>query len=240
MNDKTSFRQIAATTVIMAGVLNLAANFVLSLAVDFKVELLANPEEMLTAGLEPTAIALFRWGEVLGVFGYCLLLLPAMLYLYYWFRTQKPRLVTLYTVLGVIGVVLCVIESAIRASIWPSIMAAYPQVAEAQREALQVVFSSITDFAFEGMYALNSMLGGLWWFGMGLLLRSERRLLGIGTVIMGLAIFGAGVGWITRVDPIARLELIYILEPFWGVWLGIVIWRRAEKSEQISEAVATA
>ncbi len=240
MNDETSFKRIAATTVIMAGVLNLAASVVTSLAVDFNTELLSSPEEMLMAGLEHGAIDLFRWGEVLGVFGYCLLLIPAALYLWYWLKPRKPHLVTLYTVLGLIGIVLCVIESAIRASIWPPMMAAYPQLAEAQREMLQLVFTSVTDFAFEGMYALNNMLAGLWLLGMGVVLRSERRILGIATAIMGGAIFGAGVGWITRVDPLARLELFYFFQPFWAVWLGVVIWRRAEQAEQMVEAATAA
>jgi len=235
MNDETSFRRIAALTVIMAGVLNLAATLVTSLAVDFNAELLANPQDMLTAGLEPGAIELFRWGEILGVFGYCLLLIPVTLYLWYWLSPRNPRMVTLYTVLGLIGIVLCVIESAIRISIWPPMMAAYPQAADVQREVLQVGFSAISDFVSESMYALNSILAGLWLFGIGLILRSEQRVLGIVTVIMGVAIFCAGIGWITRVNPLARLEIVYFVQPFWAVWLGIVIWRRSERSDYMLE-----
>lgn len=240
MNDETLFRRIAATTVILAGVLNLAASLVTSFAVDFNLEFLANPQDMLAAGLEPAAIDLFRWGEILGVFGYCLLLIPVTLYLWYWLSPQNPRMVSLYTVLGLIGIVLCVIESAVRVSIWPPMMAAYPQAVEAQREVLQLGFLASSDFAFESMYALNSILAGLWLLGVGLLLRSQQRVLGIVTAIMGVAIFCAGVGWITRVDPLARLELFYFLQPFWAVWLGIVIWRRAENVEQLAVAATAA
>jgi len=240
MNDETTFRRIAAFTVIMAGLLNLAASVVTSLAVDFNAGLLANPQDMLTAGLASGAIELFRWGEILGVFGYCLLLIPVTLYLWYWLSPRNPRMVTLYTVLGLIGIVLCVIESAIRVSIWPPMMVAYPEAAEAQRELLQVIFGTMTDFAFESMYALNSMLAGLWLLGMGLLLRSQRRILGVVTAIMGGAIFFAGIGWITRVDPLARLELFYFLQPIWAVWLGIVVWRRAENVEQLVVTAAAA
>jgi hypothetical protein len=240
MNDETLFRRITATTVILAGVLNLAASLATSLAVDFNVELLANPQDMLTAGLEPGVIDLFRWGEILGVFAFCLLLIPVALYLWYWLSPRNPRMVTLYTVLGLIGIVLCVIESTVRVSIWPPMMAAYPQAADLQREVLQVMFGAMTDFAFESMYALNSILAGLWLLGMGLVLRSERRILGIVTAIMGAAILLAGVGWITRVDPLARLEIVYFVQPFWAVWLGIVIWRWDEQREQLIGATAAA
>jgi len=238
MNDQTLFKRIAAMTLIMAGLLNLAANIVLSLAVDFNMEFLANPEDLLTAGLKPGAIDLFRWGEVLGVFGYCLLLIPVTFYLWYWLSPFNPKLATLYTVLNLISIVLCVIESAVRISIWPSMMAAYPQAAEAQREVLLVVFKAITDFDFESIYAFSSMLGGIWWLGMGLLLRSERRVLGVATAIMGAAFLCAGIGWLTRIDLLARLELFYFLEPFWAVWLGIVIWKRVERSEKLVEIAA--
>ena len=240
MNDETLFRRIAAVTVILAGVLNLAASVVSSLAVDFNSEFLANPQNMLTAGLDPGEIGLYRGGEILGVFGYCLLLIPAALYLWYWLSPKSPRMVTLITVISLIGIVLCVIESTIRISFWPPMMAAYPQAAEAQREMLQVLFGAFSDFAMESMYALNSILAGVWLLGIGLLLRSKRRFLGIVTAIMGAAILLAGVGWVTRVDPLARLELFYFLMPIWAVWLGIVIWQREEERERLIEPAAAA
>lgn len=238
MNNETSFRWIAAITIIVAGVLNLAANVIVSMAVDFNFEFLANPEELLAAGLEPGAVELLRWGQVLGIFGWCLLFIPAALYLWYWLGPRNSGLMTLYTVLGLTSIVLCVIESTIPASIWPPMIATYPQAAEAQREVLQVIFSAVTDFAFEGMYALSSILFGLWSLGIGLVLRVERRILGIATAIMGVAILGAGFGWLLQIDPLARLELFYFFQPFWAIWLGIVIWRRGERSGQRVEAAA--
>ena len=240
MNNEASFTRIAAITTIVAGVLNLAANVITLLAVDFNIEFLENPEALLTAGLEPGAVELFRWGQVLGIFGWCLLFIPAALYLWYWLGPRNSGLMTLYTVLGLTGIVLCAIESTIPASIWPPMIAAYPQAADVQREVLQVIFSAVTDFAFEGMYALSSILSGLWLLGIGLQLRVERRILGIATAIMGAAILGAGLGWLLRIDPLARLELFYLFQPFWAVWLGIVIWRRAEQSEPVLEEAATA
>jgi hypothetical protein len=48
----------------------------------------------------------------------------------------------------------------------------------------------------------------------------------------------AGAGWLLRVGPLARLENAFFLVPFWTVWLGIVIWRRGEQSEQMAAAAA--
>jgi hypothetical protein len=238
MIKRYSFKTLAAITAIMAGVLILAATVVLLMAVDFNFEFLSDPGSLITAGLDAGAAGLFRWGSILELFGYFLFLIPATLYIWYWLKPRNSEWVTLYTFLGLTSIVLGVIGAAIRATFWPAMMVAYPQATEAERQTLEIVFKSFTDFNFEGLYALDSILAGAWWLGIGLTLRGERRILGIATAIMGAAILGAGFGWLLRVDPLARLETVYFLEPFWAIWLGLVIWRRAVLSEQ-SMAAAT-
>lgn len=236
MNDQTTFRQIAAISSIAAALLVLVATIVLSMAVDFNFEFLSNPVDLISAELDIGAAGLFRWGSILEMFGYFLLLIPATLYLWFWLRPRSTRLVTLYTVLGLSSILLGVIGAAVRAGFWPPMMIAYSNAAEAQRAMLEIVFRSVTNFTFESLYALDSILAGLWWLGIGLVLRRERRNLGIATVILGIAIHGAGLGWLLRVDPLARLELFYFLEPFWAIWLGVIIWRGEERDERTLEA----
>lgn len=240
MNDDSLFGRIAAISTIIAAVLILAATVVLSMAVDFDPQFLAEPTALITAGLDPGAIGLLRWGSILELFGYFLFLIPLVLYLWYWLRPHNPGLVDVATVCALGSIFMGVVGATVRASIWPSLMLAYPATAELQRPLLQVVFESVTDFSFVGLYAVDSILAGLWWLGTGLVLRSRRRVLGSITAIIGAFILGAGVGWITGIDPLARLELFYFFEPVWVLWLGIVIWRRAQKREPgIAAAAAT-
>lgn len=196
MNDQHSFRRLAAISTIIAGLLILASIVVLSLAVEFNFEFLDNPAGLITAGLDASAVGLFRWGSILELFGYFLLLIPAALYLWYWLSPRSSGLVTLYTVLGLASILLGVVEEAIRASFFPSMMLAYPQAAEAQRAVLEALFGAVVDFNFESLCALDSILAGVWWLGIGLVLRDERRSLGIATAILGIAVLGAGVGWL--------------------------------------------
>lgn len=240
MNNNSSFGRVAAISATISAALAVAANVITSMAVEFNFQFLANPAGLLTAGLDAGALGLFRSGEIMGVFGYCLLFVPATLYLWYWLRHRNPGLVTLYTILGLLGIVFCVIEYGVRISIWPPIMRAYPQAVEAQREMLAVVFMAVTDFTFEGLYGISSILAGMWYLGMGLILRAERRLLGIAAVIMGAASVGAGFGWLMRIEPLARLELFFFFVPFWALWLGVVIWRRDERSELALEPATAA
>jgi hypothetical protein len=236
MKDRTLFRQIAAITAILAAPVTLANTIVLFIAVDFNTELMSNPVGLINIGAAASEI--FRWGTILELGAPTLLLVPAALYLWYWLEPRAPRLVTMYTVFGLASMLLAVTGTLLRANLYPPLMAAYPQASEAQQEILMVIFQGITDFNFEGLWALELILWGIWWLGIGLVLRRERRSLGIFTVILGTMFLIAGAGWLLRVGTLARLENAFFLVPFWTVWLGIVIWRRGEQSEQMAAAAA--
>jgi hypothetical protein len=72
-----------------------------------------------------------------------------------------------------------------------------------------------------------------------MVLREQRRSLGVGTMIIGTAALGAGTGWLPGIDPLARLELVYIIEPLWLLWLSVVIWRRAGQGQPGLSAAPT-
>jgi len=229
MNDKSLFRRIASISAILTAPIALANTIVLLMAVDFNAEFMSNPAGLITIGA--SASKTFRWGEILGLGAPTLLLVPAALYLWYWLKPRAPRLVTLYTFFGLTSLLISAIGSLMRATFYPPLMNAYSLASETQRDVLVVIFQGITDFNFEGLWALELIFCGIWWLGIGPLLRSERRILGIVTMILGIAYLVAGAGWLMRVDPLARLENVFFLVPVWTVWLGIVIWRNPEKDE---------
>lgn len=240
MKDNAAFGRFAAIMAVSAGVLILVSTFVLFLAIEFDMSYLANPAALLTAGLDAGAIRLFGWGSILELLGSFLFLIPVTVYLWQWLRARNPNLVNLATLFALGSIFFGMMGAALRASFWPSMMSAYPQVAEAQRQVLQIVFGAMNDFTFESLYGLDSIFAGVWWLGIGLVLRRERRLLGIVTLIMGAAILVAGAGWLFHVDPLARMELFYFFEPFWAVWLGVIIWWRTAKREQLTAAATAA
>ena len=229
MNDQTTFKRIAAISAILAMPVTLANTIVLLMAVDFNTEFMSNPVGLITIGVP--ASETFRWGSILELGAPTLLLVPAAFYLWYWLKPRAPRLVTLYTFFGLTSLLLAAIGSLLRATLYPSLMNAYSQASEIQRDVLMVIFQGITNFNFEGLYALDLIFSGLWWLGIGPLLRSDRRILGTVTTILGTAYLLAGAGWLLRFGPLARLENAFVFVPFWTMWLGIVIWRNPEKSE---------
>lgn len=223
MKNQTTFKRIAAISAVLAAPVTLASTIVLLMAVDFNTDFMSNPAGIITIGASASEV--FRWGSILELGAPTLLLVPAALYLWFWLKPRAPELVTLYTVFGLASLMLAAVGSLLRATFYPPLMAAYAQASVAQREVLVVLFQSVTDFNFEGLYALDLIFWGVWWLGIGPLLRSDRRSLGIVTAILGIAFLGAGAGWLLRVGPLARLENAFFLLPFWVVWLGLVIWR---------------
>lgn len=234
MNNETSFRRIAAISAILSAPLALAAVVVVTAAVEFDFGIMSDQAGLLELGAQ--AAGILRWGEILGVFGYYLLLAPVALYLWYWLRSQSPRMVTLITLSGLASIFIGVIGATLRAGVLPEMMSAYALAPDAQRQVLSVVFQTTTDVIFEALGPIEAILAGVWILGVGPVLRSERRGPGILAMTLGIAMLGSGFGAMFQIDLLAVLDLAYFVSPIWALWLGIVIWRRAEKTEQSLEA----
>jgi len=222
MNDQILFKRITSLSTILTALFTVASTIVLLIAVDFNPEFMSHPEGLIT--INASAAETFRWGTILEL-GSTLFLIPSALYLWYWLKPQAPKLVTLYTVLGLASMLLATTGELLRANVYPPLMNAHSQAPEIQKNTLMAIFQGLTNFNFEGLWALELLFWGIWWLGIGPLLRSERRILGIVTMILGIAYLIAGAGWLLRVDPLARLENMFFFVPVWTVWLGIVIWR---------------
>ncbi|MEJ2302139.1 MAG: DUF4386 family protein [Anaerolineales bacterium] len=161
MQDQTLFKRIAAISAILSAPVTLAATVVLLMAVDFNSEFMSNPAGLITIGAPASEI--FRWGSILELGAPTLLLVPAALYLWYWLKPRAPELVTLSTVFGLANLILAAIGALLRATLYPPLMTAYSQAPENQRDVLMAIFQGVTDFTFEGLYALELIFWGIWW-----------------------------------------------------------------------------
>ena len=81
---------------------------------------------------------------------------------------------------------------------------------------------------YGGMWAiLDPLLVGIWFLGIGLLLRSERRLFSIFSIVLGISALLSSLGVILGIEAIALLGVIYgLLAPVWALWLGIDLLRK--------------
>lgn len=234
MNDETSFRRITAISAIISALLALAATVIVTIAVEFDFELMSDQAGLIALGAR--AAEILRFGETLGLFGYYLLLVPLALYLWYWLKPRSPKMVTMYTVFGLANIFIGAVGASLRAGVLPEMMSAYAQATDAQGQILAAVFQSVIDVIFGVIGPLESLLFGLWLLGIGLVLRRERRGLGLLAVILGIAFLGDAFGVMLRIELLSMLELAYFISPIWVLWLGFVIWRRGEQIEQMVEA----
>jgi hypothetical protein len=239
MDDQNAFRRIAAISAIFSAPVALLSTFIAIYAVGFDFDLLDEPVGLIALGVR--SAVLFRWSWILAAFGFYLLLVPAVLYLQSWLDSQAPNLVRMYTVFGLGYCLIGLISLFTMATVLSPMMQGYVDAPQAERSLWAVVFEAVANLASMGLSPLAFIFGGVWWLGMGLESRNRHLILSAVTVALGAATLGSGLGYLIRVAPLARLEMInYFLGPIWAAWLGIIIWRITEEEEAPSWEQATA
>ena len=138
------------------------------------------------------------------------------------------------TASGVAYMLVGSIAVALLAGLAPPLMRAYEVALGAQQEALMLIYRSAFDMVYYGVGPLGWLFGGLWWFGMGIVLVRERRILGLVTLILGVLGIGVWLEQAFRIQSLAIIETPFLfLIPIWSVWLGIVIWRQAKTEVEV-------
>ena len=228
MNDHQSFQRFAALAAIISFPLALG-NIVLSgMAIDFNfMDAATNPVLALSVGAD--GASLLRWGMILDMLSYYLPLLPVALFLWRWLGPRDPDWVLFYTSCGLGYILIGAIGAVILAAVHPPLINAYAQASVEQRPVLEAVFSAIGNMVYGGMWnILGVLLAGIWFLGIGLLLRGERRLFSIFSIILGISALLSSLGVILGIEAIAFfLGVIYgLLAPVWALWLGIDLLRK--------------
>ena len=227
MNSHQSFQRFAALAAIISFPLTLGSIVLSGMAIDFNMEAATNPALLLSVGADGANLS--RWGMILDMLGYYLPLLPVALFLWRWLRSRNPDWVLFYTSCGLGFILIGAIGAVILAAVHPPLINAYAQASVEQRPALETVFSAVWNMVYGGMWnILGELLAGTWFLGIGLLLRSERRLFSIVTMILGISALLDSLGMILNFEGLALLGLsIYVvLAPIWALWLGIDLLRK--------------
>ena len=229
MNDHHSFQRFAALAAIISFPLTLGGIVLSGMAMDFKfMDAATNPAFWLAVGAD--GASLLRRGMILDMFSYYLPLLPVALFLWHWLGSRNPNWVLFYTSCGLGYILIGAIGAAILAAVHPPLINAYAQASVEQRPVLETVFNAIWNMVYAGMWnILEVLLAGIWFLGIGLLLRGERRLFSIFSIILGIsALLDSPLGVILNVEALVLLGgVIYgLLAPIWTLWLGIDLLRK--------------
>ncbi len=232
MKNDRKFQRLAGWAAIVSVPLAFASAGLSLAPLNFDFDILANASAAVRelAGEGDT----IRWSWVFDVLGYYLLLVPLALVLWNWLKPRNPNLVSVFTLCGLGYLFFGAMGAAIFSAVLSTVADVYAQtsgVAQQIQEALYVTFSNAIIGGVWG--ALNALLAAVWWLGIGTFLRSERRVLGWFSIVLGAIMLLSWIGIATGANALVAITVpIYlVLGPIWTLWLGIVLLRMPVPAE---------
>jgi len=234
MNSHQSFQRFAAMAGIVSFAFSLISNILQGIPVHFSSDMISNPTIIL--GIGAGGANLMRWGLILDMLGYYLPLLPIAVFIQYWFEAKKPIWVRFYTICGFGYVLIGATGAVVLAALMQPMIGAYAQASAEQRIVLETIFGTIWNIVYGGLWnILGELLIGIWFFGVGLLLRNERRFLGFFGMVVGISALLDSLGNILSLDGLALLGLsvFLLLAPIWALWFGIDLLRKTVQIQTV-------
>jgi len=227
MNEHPSFQRLAARITILAVISYLISVVLLLAVMNYNFSIEAFSGAMISAG--PRGAGLLRWAMIFDVFGSYLLLTPLALHLWVWLRPKSPNRVTLYTLCGLAYILIGAMGAIVLSAVLPPLMNEYVQASTAQRDTLQVVFNSLLNAVFLGLWnPLEVFLLSIWLIGLGPLIQRERQGLGIVTRLLGFSALIDSTGRFFDVQTIFFIGSsgLFLLVPVWLIWWAIDLSRK--------------
>jgi len=215
-------KKVIAFISILSGVLALGCLLTGLVATQFDQEAFANPAKLLD--MPGVGASQLRGFMVLDLFGYYLLLLPAIFFVHSKLKS-KTALAPMFTSLGFGYVLIGAIGAAALAVIWPTLLEKYDLATTAMRDVYRADFLFSTDLVVKGLWNyLEVLLGGVWWLGVGYFVIHQRALK-IVTLVLGTSCLVDGFGELFQFPLMAEigLNMYMLLGIVWPVWIGVVI-----------------
>ena len=228
MKSLLRYRSVVGVISVLSGLLAAWCMVVGADAVEYNFDAFSDPVLVLQYAHNYKAA---YWFLLLDLAGYYLLLLPVILYLHKQYEYRSPWN-TLFTYSGLAYVTVGAIGAAMLAATWPPLMQDYLAAPEAQKATIAVVFKAVTLLVTGGLWnILEVLFAAVWWIGVGSLLYSERKALGVVTIITGISTLLDSMGNIFSAPMLAEtgLNLYLVLGIVWPVWIGIFLVRKTQQ-----------
>ncbi|MCA9994521.1 MAG: DUF4386 family protein [Anaerolineales bacterium] len=219
-----SFGRLTAVLAMLAGVCALLSLVVGLAGVNYDFDVFSDSSSLIAAGA--TAARFIRWSYWLNMVGNYLFMLPLALLLYQWTKPAQPEYARLFTACGFIYILLGAAGSAILAATWPVLMERYAGETAVNQPILAANFLLVTAIAEGGLHGVvQNLAGSVWFGGMGSLLRSKRRGLGVFAVVIGVFLLLNTLGNLFNVEALSLVGLManIVLGPVWTIWFGVVL-----------------
>jgi hypothetical protein len=224
-------RRWVAAAIFVAVALLIGAAILMPAAFGFDTAAIAYPGSIVDKG-EATA-QLLRWGALVDMLSY-LPFAVVVVYFHYQLRTHNPELVALLTACGLAYVLIGSMAGALLASAGPPLIAGYASASAEGREAARVALEALAHISVVGWWGtLELIFLGVWFLGIGGLLRRTWRAFARLSIVVGVAVLVASAR--TGLTGRAVVEIegpidILVAAPLglfvvWQVWLAGRLWR---------------
>lgn len=227
MTVQPSFSKLAAFAAILSCPIALLSLFLVFGAFNWDFDVAFNPAKAIAYLPDPSTTLRFGW--LLDLLGFYLLLMPVAIFLEKYLSKKAPLHSRLFAVCGLGYILFGALGAAMMSGTSEPVFAAYQSGDAMQKAAAAAVFANTFHEVFDGVWNQFSMLlAAVWLLGTGWLMRPEHRWLSWMTSVIGVASLLDFLGMITGSEAISGIGLnIYLwLGPVWALWLGIAIWRQ--------------
>jgi hypothetical protein len=234
MAENSHYKATVGFITILSGIVGFICFYLSAAAVNFNLEYFSNPELMFIPNGVHTGI--LRWSLIADLFGYYLLLLPALFYIHHWLQGKTPWR-NLITFCGMSYILIGSVGASVLSVTWTSFLTKFPVSTPEQQETIKLLFDTFSQMVYGGMWNLfDALTGGIWWIGIGIFICTVKRFLGWLTIILGVITLLDSFANILEIKVMAEnaLNLYLVLAPIWAIVLGVSILKSSfiNKSSQ--------
>lgn len=220
MQMSNNFIRSTGRLTLLSGILAFISNVLISLAVNFNFECFTNPM-LLFEGLKTPQIQFFRWSMLTDIWGYYLLFVPAVFYLY---EKMESHWRNIYAASGIGYAFMGAIGAAILAATGTHFLRESLGGDTIAKNSFLLVFHIVNN----SIWSLLEMgIYGIFMLGAASVLRIKSKLLYFLTLSLGIAgiIDTAGHAFDIPVFSEIGLNFYLFFQPIWAIWLGILLMR---------------
>jgi len=227
MDINPSFTRWAGLAAVISAPVAVASVLLLFVPVAFNFEAYADPAHMLS--LDQPAVSAVRWGLLLDLLGYYLLLAPLAILTRDLIGDRHDGWARLASWSGRSYVLIGAAGAAALAVVYPGLADAYSTASGTEQTAIEVVFAALSDLVIEGLWnTLEVLLAAVWLLTLGVALRSRHRAVSRLALAIGAATLLDTIGMFVGNETVATIGLnIYLVAaPIWALAMGLTLLRQ--------------
>ena len=205
--------------------------------VDFDLDAMTDPlNQLRRASMEKAD--LIEWSMLCDIFGFYLLMIPGVIYIWYWLRDRNPFLMAISTVSMLLYILTGALGGGILSILWPSIVRAYVGASSdpVMSQILTEQFKLVTNLVYTGMWGrVEYILIAVWVAAVSALTWSDKRAFSIFGYIGALGSLLSAVGETFSIRGLAdnAINVYMIGVPLWVAWAAMFAWKAGKVPAKI-------